>query len=128
MVTDSLIRKKFVHDTMAEGVESMYNAWQPAVAHFRERSGQLRAFAQSGAAAHKIENTAYELQLFVPLHLRFLDLQYRTHRGTKAKGKANLYNKLVWPILYKQVFPELKYGFTDEVRQQLGSQLRQAVK
>jgi len=33
----------------------------------------------------------------------------------------------VWPIIYKRVFPELKYGLTDEVRQQLREQLKAAL-
>ena len=40
---------------------------------------------------------------------------------------TNLYNKLVWPILYKHLFPELRYGFTDEVRNSLHNQLSHAI-
>ena len=40
---------------------------------------------------------------------------------------TNLYNKLVWPILYKHLFPELRYGFTDEVRNSLHNQLSYAI-
>lgn len=128
MITEHLIRKKFVHDTMTDAVNRLYTAWRPAVSIFQVRSGQLQHFAQSGAAAKEVSDGSYELRLFVPLHLRFLDIQYRNLRGKKAKGKANLYNKLVWPIIYRHVFPELKYGFTDEVRRQLHNDLSTALK
>lgn len=127
MITESLIRKKFVHQTMTDAVNRLYAAWQPAVSVFQVRSGQLMRFAQSGAAARRVSDGSYELRLFIPLHLRFLDIQYRRLRGTKAKGKSNLYNKLVWPILYKHIFPELRYGLTDEVRSQLHDSLSRAV-
>ena len=127
MITESLIRKKFVHQTMTEAVNRLYAAWQPAVSVFQVRSGQLMRFALGGAATRHVSDGSYELRRFIPLHLRFLDIQYRRPRGTKAKGKANLYNKLVWPILYKHVFPELRYGFTDEVRSQLRNCFSKAV-
>uniref|UniRef100_A0AB33JIU4 Uncharacterized protein n=1 Tax=Prevotella sp. GTC17262 TaxID=3236797 RepID=A0AB33JIU4_9BACT len=128
MITEHLIRKKFVHQTMTDAVSRLYAAWRPAVSAFQIRSGQLQRFAQ-GAASKHISEGAYELRFFIPLHLRFLDIQYRRHkpRGTKAKGQGNLYNKIVWPILYKHVFPELRYGFTDEVRRELRGELKRAV-
>lgn len=129
MITEHLIRKKFVHQTMTDAVARLYAAWRPAVSAFQVRSGQLQRFAQSGVATRKISDGSYELRFFIPLHLRFLDIQYRRNkpRGTKAKGQANLYNKLVWPILFKHVFPELRYGFTDEVRRELRGELKRAV-
>jgi hypothetical protein len=127
MITEHLIRKKFVHDTMTDAVNGLYAAWRPAVSIFQVRSGQLQRFAQSGAATRKISDGSYELRLFVPLHLRFLDIQYRHLRGKRAKGNSNLYNKLVWPVIFRQVFPELRYGFTDEVRSQLHDSLSRAV-
>ena len=122
MITESLIRKKFVH-----AINRLYAAWRPAVSVFQVRSGELQRFAQSGASSKQISDSSYELRLFIPLHLRFLDIQYRKPKGKRAQGQSNLYNKLVWPILYKHVFPELRYGFTDEVRSQLHDSLSHAV-
>ena len=85
------------------------------------------SFAQSGASSKQISDGSYELRLFIPLHLRFLDIQYRKPKGKRAQGQSNLYNKLVWPILYKHVFPELRYGLTDEVRNSLHNQLSHAI-
>ena len=127
MVTDSLIRKKFVHETMKEGMEKLHEAWRPAVGAFKVRSGQLRRFADHPAPVTQITSGRYSVHYFIPLHLRFLDIQYRRKKGRKGEGKRNLYNKLVWPILYKEVFPELKFGLTDEVRQQIRQQLEHAL-
>ena len=129
MITEHLIRKKFVHQTMTDAVSRLYEAWRPAVSVFQVRSGQLMRFAFKGAADRHISESAYELRFFVPLHLRFLEIQYRRKRprGTRANKNHNLYNKIVWPILYKQVFPELRYGLTDEVRRELRGELKRAV-
>lgn len=130
MITEHLIRKKFVHQTMTDAVSRLYAAWRPAVSVFQSRTGQLQRFATSGAAARRVTDGSYELQLFVPLHLRFLDVQYRHHRpqGTRGTKQSNLYNKLVWPVLYKHIFPELRYGLTDEVRKEIRGNLQKAVK
>lgn len=129
MITEHLIRKKFVHQTMTDAVSRLYAAWRPAVSLFHVRSGQLSRFATSGAAARRVSDGSYEIQLFVPLHLRFLDIQYRHHRPRGGRGtkQSNLYNKLIWPVLYKHVFPELLYGLTDEVRRELRGELKRAV-
>lgn len=130
MITDTLVRKQFAKQTLEGGVKLLYEAWKPAVSAFQVRSGQLMNFAQSGAVVSESGNGYYELRLLIPLHLRFLDIQYRNgkSKGSKASAKSNLYNKLVWPILYNKVFPEIKYGFTDEVKTQLTNELKEAVK
>lgn len=125
MVTDSLIRKKFIHETMKEGTEKLHEAWRPAVGALHVRSGQLRRFADSPVPMTQIASGSYSVHYFIPLHLRFLDIQYRRKSG--RKGKMKLYNKVVWPILYKEVFPELKYGLTDEVRRQIRQKLDHAL-
>lgn len=127
MVTDSLIRKKFVHETIKEGMQKLQDAWRPAVSAFQVRSGELRRFADHPASVTQITDGRYSVHYFIPLHLRFLDIQYRRKKGRRGEGKRNLYNKIVWPILYKEVFPELKFGLTDEVRRTIRQQLEHAL-
>ena len=54
-------------------------------------------------------------------------MAYRLRNDRISKHRrANLalYNRVVWGVLYHEVFPELSYGFTDEVRNQVGRELR----
>lgn len=129
MITEQLIRKKFIHQTMTSAINRLYAAWRPAVSVFQIRSGELSRFASSGAAYRHISNGTYELKFFLPLHLRFLDIQYRRRKpkGKQAREHSNLYNKIVWPAIFRHVFPELKYGLTDEVREGLYRELKRAV-
>ena len=135
MVTDSLIRKKFVHETMKEGMQKLQDAWQPAVGAFKVRSGRLSRFANHPAPMTEITSSRYSISYLIPLHLRFLDMRYRRKKGmsvyetkgVRTKDRHNLYNKTVWPILYKEVFPELKFGLTDEVRRSIRQQLQHAL-
>ena len=122
MLTESLIRKKFVTDTLREGSVKMEQRWRTAIAPFSVRTGRLRAFGDHPAPERHI-GTGYIRQTYtLPLHLRMLDI-----RGRKQKGGAALYNKVAWPILYKEVLPELRHGFSQEVRQQIRTQLTDAL-
>ena len=47
----------------------------------------------------------------VPLYIRFLDM--------KHLGNWRIYNAQIWGILYNNALPEIRYGFTQEVCQNL---------
>lgn len=126
MITESLMRKVFVHQTIKEGMQAIQSKWKPAAGAFSVRSGELRRFTDHPMPIVQIADKKYSVHYFIPLHMRFLDIQYRRNKGVRGEGERNLYNKIVWPVLYKEVLPNLRHGFTDEVRAQIGEQLRKA--
>lgn len=128
MVTESLIRKKFVHETMTEGINKIFDEQTKAFqARFNSRTGRLQSFLSSHSFDRQISDGRYSVFIHLYAHLRFLDMQYRRQDLSPRPKKANIYNKVVWGILFREVFPELRYGFTDEVRQQLRDQLQTAL-
>ena len=128
MVTDSLVRKKFVHDTLQKGIAKIHATQEQVVrANYQLRTGRL----VSTLSAHNFTSTSqgYSQTFFVRIlpYLRFLDMAYRLRNDRVAKHRrANLalYNRVVWGVLYHETFPELSYGFTDEVRRQVGAELK----
>lgn len=92
---------------MTDAVNRLYAAWRPAVSVFQVRSGELQRFAQSGASSKQISDGSYELRLFIPLHLRFLDIQYRKPKGKEHKESLifiiNLYG-LFFTNTYSQSY------------------------
>ena len=40
---------------------------------------------------------------------------------------SGIYNRVVWGVLYHETFPEIKYGFTEEVRTNIRKELEQAL-
>jgi len=94
--------------------------------------------AKAQQAIHELEKESRKLQeenkarldqmLKLEAAGQITEGRYRRRKGIRGSGQRNLYNKLVWPIIYKRVFPELKYGLTDEVRHQLREQLKAALK
>ena len=76
--------------------------------------------------------TDHSQTIFVRLlpYLRFLDMQYRHRNDRVAKFKRRnlaLYNRVVWGVLYHETFPELRYGFNDEVRKEIREQLEKSL-
>lgn len=116
-----MIKKQFVHQTLKEGIMRIYNTQEEVVRNnLQERTGKLMTVI----SAHQFESeeTQTSQKVFVRIlpYLRFLDMQYRTRNDRIAKTKRSnlaLYNRVVWGVLYRETFPELRSGFTNEVRQ-----------
>ena len=132
MITDSLIRKKFVHETISEGISNIFSTQQQVLqtSGIDVRTGRLQSQISSRRFDRQISDGRYQVSIPMYAHMRFLDMSYRLHTGKQRKSRREkyaLYNKVVWGILFREVFPELRYGFTDEVRQSLRQQLQKSL-
>lgn len=131
MVTDEIIKKQFVHQTLKEGILKIYSAQENVVRNnLQRRTGRLMTVL----SAHQFESqkTQTSQKVFVRLlpYLRFLDMQYRTRNDRIAKFKRRnlaLYNRVVWGIHYHETFPELRFGFTNEVRDGIRKMLEKSL-
>ena len=131
MITESLIKKKFVADTMTEGIDTIFARQHQVAEMLGSRSGRLRQWARDRHYTIRATETSSSISVPLMPYVRFLDMQYRTRRDRIGKHKRQqlaLYNRTVWGILYRQVFPQLRYGFTDEIRQQLREELEETFK
>ncbi|MCT4604470.1 MAG: hypothetical protein N4A59_16400 [Marinifilum sp.] len=59
-------------------------------------------------------------------YARFLDMK-NPNRQLKREG-YHLYNRIVFGVLYNRTLPALKYGFTDELRNNVMNALRESGK
>lgn len=113
---------------MTEGINKIFDEQTKVFqASFNSRTGRLLSFLSSHSFDRQISDGRYSVFIHLYTHLRFLDMQYRRTDLDRRPKKANIYNKVVWGILFREVFPELRYGFTDEVRSQLREQLQGAL-
>lgn len=128
MVTDSLLREQFVHQTITRGIHKIYSTQEEVVRNnFQLRSGHLL----TSLSAHNFsaESQGFQRKFFVRIlpYLRFLDMAYRLRKDRVGKFKRSnlaLYNRVVWGVLYNETFPELSFGFTDEVRKTVGKKIK----
>lgn len=131
MITDQLIRNKFIADVMSQGINKIYETQENVVrTYLNTRSGDLvahllrRPFTSQGTD----NNQVYYMRIFP--YLRFLDINYR--RGSDRisrhiRSNLALYNRVVWGVLYHETFPEIKYGYTQEIRSSIRWKLEQAL-
>jgi len=131
MITDQLIRNKFIADVMSQGINKIYETQENVVrTYLNTRSGDLvahlqrRPFTSQGTD----NNQVYYMRIFP--YLRFLDINYR--RGSDRisrhiRSNLALYNRVVWGVLYHETFPEIKYGYTQEIRSSIRRELEQAL-
>lgn len=131
MITDQLIRNKFIADGMSQGINKIYETQENVVrTYLNTRSGDLvahlqrRPFTSQGTD----NNQVYYMRIFP--YLRFLDINYR--RGSDRisrhiRSNLALYNRVVWGVLYHETFPEIKYGYTQEIRSSIRQELEQAL-
>lgn len=131
MITDQLIRNKFIADVMSQGINKIYETQENVVrTYLNTRSGDLVAHLQHRPfTSQGIDNNqVYYMRIFP--YLRFLDINYR--RGSDRisrhiRSNLALYNRVVWGVLYHETFPEIKYGYTQEIRSSIRQELEQVL-
>ena len=128
MITDSIIKKKFIHEQLKRGISQIYSAQEKVITgELDARSGRLRQWASVGAYDMRIGSSGdYTINVrFLP-YLRFIDMMYRTHKDRVSRYKraqTAVYNRVIWGIFYRKTFPAIRFGFTDEVRQGIKERL-----
>ena len=131
MVTDSLVRKKFVRDTLQQGISKIYATQDSVVrSNYQLQSGRLLTSLSKHSSDSSISGESYTIFVRILPYLRFLDMAYRQRNDRIAKFKRRnlaLYNRVVWGVLYHETFPQLRFGFTDEVRKTIHDQLQHSL-
>jgi len=131
MITKDLIKKRFVHEVMTKGLNTIYATQSAAVEKYlNKRSGELSSYLSRAPFTNQSGEgrTVYYLPLFS--YLRFLDIGYRRSKDRISKhirSNLALYNRVVWGVLYHETFPELEYGFTKEIHDRIKKELEDAL-
>ena len=87
-------------------------------------SGKLKSMLQ-GHFSVKSQDGSGNLAMSYLTYYRWLDMQ-DGRRKLKRLGYEN-YNRIVFGILYNKTLNTLLYGLTDDIRQQIGSKLNEAM-
>lgn len=121
MVTKDMIDEQFIRQTINKGNQVIFDTQADVVSqHLNERSGRLAHFI--GSRSFNVDGLRYSYPVLI--YMRFLDIQAK-RRKSERSGLA-LYNRVVWGVLYRQVQPKLRFGLSDEIRQQIKNQLLSA--
>ena len=75
MVTDSLIRKKFVRDTLQQGISKIYATQESVVrSNYQLQSGRLLTSLSKHSSSSTITGESYTIFVRILPYLRFLDM------------------------------------------------------
>lgn len=109
------IRKEFFERTVRKGFNKIFGLQRERLMYVGERSGRLRRFLY----APQMTVSPANVTVHYPIYIRFLDM--------RDKGNHRIYNRPIWGVVYKEIIPELQYGYTEQARRQIYNDLLRAV-
>lgn len=131
MITEKLIRQRFVHDTLSQGINLIYETQENVVrTYLNVRTGDLLGHLQRRPFYSHVSDAKAEYFMRIFPYLRYLDISYRKRSdriSRHIRSNLALYNRTVWGVLYHETFPELRHGFNDEIRRSIRKELEEAL-
>ncbi len=126
MITEEIIQKSFIRKVMARDAAFIYDTQARVIKeNFKDqRTANLAAFLSSHPFS--VEggglNLWYSFNIFT--FLRLLDIKF-SKQAMGMRRRIALYNRVVWGRLYHETLGDLKYGLTQEIKEQITKQLSQ---
>ena len=118
------IQRQFVFGILTEDAERIRSLQQKVIADYNLKdSGKLFENMKGNFSVNAIDGKS-SLRMSYLTYARFLDLNDPRRRAMK-KG-YQLYNRIVFGVIYNHTYINLKYGFTDKVRGDIVRQLKKA--
>ena len=123
MVTDQLIKKTFIHNVVSVGFQKIRQIQQEVISeNLNVISGNLLKSIQKSPV--EIEGTERQVYYMGVLpYMRFLDIRFL--QDLRIRRKLSIYNRVIWGVLYGEVLPNLRYGFTQDIRKYITRQLQE---
>jgi hypothetical protein len=122
MITDQLIKKTFIHNVVSNGFKEIKRIQQEVISeNLNVISGDLLKSVQK----NRLSLIGTERQVYymtVLPYMRFLDIHFRQDM---QRRKISIYNRVIWGVLYGEVLPALRYGFTQDIRKYITRQLQE---
>jgi hypothetical protein len=119
MITTDIINKTFINKIISRDL-GVIQEMQSDVAYnvLQKQTGALQESFSTPRYSVKETRSSFSILQY----LRFIDIHYK---GSMISGRKNVpfYNKAIWPILYRETLPELRYGLTKDMIRSIRSQL-----
>lgn len=122
MITDQLIKKTFIHNVVSNGFKEIKRIQQEVISeNLNVISGDLLKSVQKNPLS--LVGTERQVYYMTVLpYMRFLDIHFRQDM---QRRKISIYNRVIWGVLYGEVLPALRYGFTQDIRKYITRQLQE---
>ncbi len=124
MITDEMIKTEFISQTIKRDMDIIYATQENVVREvFKGGTGRLASFLSSRPFGLYAFGENFKVKARVFSYLRFLDIKYRK-QDMDTRRKLALYNRVIWGVLYNETLPDIRFGFTQEVRKKISQELR----
>lgn len=122
MITDQLIKKTFIHNVVSNGFKEIKRIQQEVISeNLNIISGDLlKSVQKNPLSLIGTERQVYYMTVLP--YMRFLDIHFRQDM---QRRKISIYNRVIWGVLYGEVLPALRYGFTQDIRKYITRQLQE---
>jgi hypothetical protein len=123
MVTDQLIKKTFIHNVVSVGFQKIRQIQQEVISeNLNVVSGNLlQSIQKEPVGILETERQVYYMSVLP--YMRFLDIYFR--ENIIFRRNLSIYNRVVWGVIYGEVLPNLRYGFTQDIRKYITRQLQE---
>lgn len=124
MISEKIIRDKFIVDTVKRNLSEMQSVQLKILAGADERIRRkfdipaIEQSIRSNVVSINGSNGNFIISQRILKKMRFLDM--------KKFGNLKIYNKKVWGYVYNDIADELKYGFSEEIKAGIRQELEQA--
>ncbi|MDR1259739.1 MAG: hypothetical protein LBK65_10790 [Tannerellaceae bacterium] len=132
MITDEMIKTEFISRTVSESLIRIYDTQKEVVdRHFNHGTGRLSSLLSGKPFSASASGLSHSFSMPILTYLRFLDMTYRGEVSSRRHRKEDrndppLYNRVVYGILYRETMSTLRYGFTEEIKEKITGELREA--
>jgi hypothetical protein len=126
MLTEELIKNRFIVEVLTADLDRLKSAQlsrlHEAPADVRRHFDIPDVAAALQSQTRNITATASGVVITerIDKRLRYLDM--------RRLGNQRIYNRILFPLIYRSAFARIHYGFTEEVRRQIRDRLADAYK
>lgn len=118
----SFLKSRYTEKVTREVFDNILSEQDAAIAEYDlNRTGLLKSRARRFFQVD-IEGEGIKGTLSVLKYLRFLDM--KELQNMKRRQRYSLYNRIVFGNIYGGYIPQLRYGFTDTVKQELAQEYK----
>jgi hypothetical protein len=125
MVTEELIKKEYIRRILSRDANFIYNTQASVIRQNFNSEGTTRLANFLAKHPYSIEgnglHVVYSFQILT--YLRFLDIKY-SRQQSGIRQRLALYNRVVWGRLYHETINDLRYGLTQDIKNQISGELQ----
>ena len=121
MITEDIIKETYIQRIVKRDRNIINNVQRRVVRKYFYDTGTLYNFLTSRPFSMK--GTVFWFRILP--YLRFLDIKYSYEM--KARREMALYNRVIWGVLYNETIPDIRYGYTQDIRKHIIELLRRGM-